>query len=302
MKNKIYSLLLASCLAVLAICGHAQGPGARVLSITNPAQSMGVHIGDVLNRRIEMEVTQPYQISKAAYPVKGTNQDGIELVDFKSHASKHGEKTHYSLELSYQVFANTRLPSVMQLPMEKLALTGGSQALTIAIPAWRFWFSPLVDGDLQHAAINLQPQQQPDLVDIRKYQALLVGSLAMLLLALLAVVYVNADRRWLPFMGGAFAQAHRRIKRLSANQAEARKALLYLHQAFNQSYGRNLFADNIDAFLQAHPGFARMKAEITDFFERSNKSLFTASTYDPAALIRDLALLSKGLRDCERKL
>lgn len=302
MKNKIYFLLLAWCLAFFSICSQAQEASARILSIGNPPQNNGVHIGDVLNRRVELEVVAPYQISKETYPVKGTNQDGIELVDFKVQTAKHGDKMYYSLQLSYQVFASSKVPSVMQLPLEKLALTGGSTALTINIPAWKFWFSPLVESDLLHAKTNLQSQQLPELVDIRKHQALLACSVGLLVLALLAVVYVNADKRWLPFMGGAFAQAHRRIKRLPANPNDVRKGLLYLHQAFNQVYGRNLFADNIEVFLEAHPAFARLRAEITDFFERSNKSLFTASAYDSAAMMHGLAVLSKDLRDCERKL
>jgi mxaA protein len=300
MKNRIHLLLLAACIAVFSV--NTQAASARIVSISNPAQNMGVHIGDVLTRRVELDVAQPYQISKNAYPVKGANQDGMELVDFKIRPSKHGENTHYSLELSYQVFASSRAPSVMQLPAEKLALTGGSQALTIAIPAWRFWFSPLVNSDMLTARINLQPQQTPNLLNMETQQTLLAGFAGLLLLALLAALYVNADRRWLPFMGGAFAQAHRRIKRLPVTPAEVRKALLTLHQAFNQVYGRNLFADDVDSFLAKHPGFARMRSEIADFFERSNKSLFTANAYEHTAFIHDLVLLSKGLRDCERKL
>ncbi|HEY8085802.1 MAG TPA: nonribosomal peptide synthetase MxaA [Methylophilaceae bacterium] len=302
MKNKTYQLMVALSIAIFSISSHAQEPAARIASMTNPTRNMGVHIGDVLNRKIELDVAQPYQISKNAYPIKGENQNGIELIDLKVKPTKHGKSTHYSLNLSYQVFASSKLPSVMQLPAETLVLTGGPKALTIEISAWRFWFSPLVDSDLLTAKINVQPQQMPDLIDIRPQQTALIVCISLLVISLIALVYVNADRRWLPFMGGAFAQAHRRIKRLSKTPAEVRKALFYLHQAFNQTYGSNVFADDVDAFLAAHPSFGRMRAEITDFFERSNKSLFAAHSVDGEAFMRDLVTLSRNLRDCERKL
>ena len=291
------------CTLLLGTSGlQAQEADARIVSIDNPAQSNGVRIGDVLKRTVTLDISPPYQVSKNAFPMKGSNQDGMELVDFKLETTRNGQSTRYRLDYSYQVFANARMPTVMQLPAEKLVLTGGPKALSINVPAWHFWFSPLVNGNILTAKANLQPQHKPELVDIDTHRTLLTGFIGLLIASLAAAIYFNADRRWLPFMGGAFAQAHRRIKHLSGRLGGEKKALMYLHQAFNQVHGSNLFARDIETFLAAHPGYARMRKEIVDFFQISNKALFAAPPNDAAAFTRELVILSKALRDCERGL
>jgi mxaA protein len=115
---------------------------------------------------------------------------------------------------------------------------------------------------------------------------------------LLGLVYVNADKRYLPFMTGAFAKAHRHIKKLDRGRATDRTAFVYMHQAFNQVYGANLFSGELDQFLTAHPKFLKVKDEIVRFFELSNATLF--ANVNHASTHEDLIGLSKHLRDCER--
>lgn len=278
----------------------AQDADAKISAIANPKQSNGIHIGDVLKRSIVIDVKSPYQLSKNTYPVKGTVRNGIELVDVNVAAKAKNGMTEYRMDLSYQVFTHANAPVVMQLPSEPLLLSGGPKALHIDVPTWRFWFSPLVSANIETAKANLQPQIKAERIDVNHHRWALLGFGGLLAGALVALLYINADKRWLPFMGGAFALAHRRIKRLPHAAGEERKALLYVHQAFNQTHGSNLFAHDLDAFLTAHGSFARMKQEIADFFERSNHALFAAPPEDVGAFIRELAVLSKNLRNCER--
>ena len=103
-------------------------------------------------------------------------------------------------------------------------------------------------------------------------------------------------------MNGPFAQAQRKLKLLekqkhTGNQA---KALLAVHQAFNQVYGANLFAADLNLFIVDQPKFKRLKSEITHFFELSNASLFSSSKPSEDLLIKQLLMLTKKLRDCER--
>lgn len=298
MKKTILIRLLAGALLLAGVPAHAAE--ARIAAIANPTQSNGIQVGDVLRRSVTINVEAPYQLSKSTLPAKGTVRNGIELVEARVESRAGNGTTEYRLHLGYQVFAHANAPVVMQLPAEPLLLSGGPKALRLEVPAWHFWFSPLASANTGTAKANLQPQLKPELVDIASHQAALLGFSALFAAALVVLVYINADRRWLPFMGGAFARAHRRIKRLSPAAGEERKALLYLHQAFNQVHGGNLFARDLDAFFDRHPHFARMRQEIADFFERSNRALFAAPPEDRTAFIRELAGLSKGLRNCER--
>lgn len=305
MKNHLRLTLSALCL--LCASAHASNPAgpdtARILPPSNPA-SVGVQLGDVLRRSFQVEVADPYQISRASLPAKGTRRDGMELSDIAITTLSEGKHTRYRVDLVYQVFAHTDTPSVMQLPAEQLALTGGPQALTVNLPPWRFWFAPLANGRVDNAKRLMLPQQATPRLDSRRHLHAAWGYAALALLALLGLIYVNADRRWLPFMGGAFAQAHRRLRRLDAQTAAdgagQRQGLLLLHHAFNQVYGANVFAGDVDAFVARHPQFARLHGEIQAFFTRSGHALFGGKV--EGAELRDYLLgLSRQLRDCERR-
>lgn len=278
----------------------AQNSDVIILSMSNPVNSNGIRMGDVLNRTFEIEVDSVYQLPKTSLPMKGENRNGIELRDINVQTKKHGDKNVYTIALSYQVFASAAKPVVMVLPDEHLALIGGSKPLSIDIPAWGFWYSPLVAEGITNAKDNLQPQSKPALIDLKMQLTRLWISLALLVTGLIGLVYVNADKRWLPFMNGAFAQAHRNIKKLKNNQDSSKSAFMHMHQAFNKIYGANLFATDLDEFLIAHPKFLKMSVEIRRFFEKSNISLFASQHVNEAQHLQDLIVLSKRLRDCER--
>lgn len=300
MKNPFRTLIAAGCLALLPHTAIAQEPAARIVKIINPSYSNGIHIGDIMERKVVFEAGAPYQISRTALPTKGARQEGIELADIQIGTSQRDRKTRYEIALRYQIFAHAATPVVMQLPAETFALTGGPQALSIKLPGWRFWFAPLVVADINTAKDNLQPQYKPTLINPGTHQYRLAVFLGLLLTGLFGLVYINADRRWLPFMNGAFAQAHRKIKRLPNMPAKEKQALLSLHQAFNTVYGANLFAPDLTQFIEAHPRFAKVRTEIEAFFEQSNKSLFAQASHDHAQFFADLTTFSKRLRDCER--
>lgn len=300
MKNLILKFIVLGYMAFVVPNAMGQESDARILRLANPSQSIGVHIGDVLDRKIEIEVRQPYQLSRNTFPAKGSSRNNIELADIKVDTAQREHKNIYTIDLRYQVFANASVPGVMQLPAEELALTGGTKAMSIKIPTWRFWFSPLVAANVTHAKENLQPQYKPALVDTSGQQQRLAVFIALLFSGLAGLIYVNADRRWLPFMNGAFAQAHRNLKNLPKDQTQGKKALLYMHQAFNKVYGANLFAGDIRLFLAAHPEFAAQETAIEAFFEHSNRSLFATHHQDNAQFIKELISLSRNLRDCER--
>lgn len=296
------ALCLSFCILGINI---AQATSANVISITNPDVAYGINIGDKLSRKVVIETQIPYKIESTAFPKKGTKTNGIELVDVAVESDQQKTANRYTVLLSYQVFANKSTPTVMQLPNEKISLSGGDSAEAVDISAWNFWFSPLVVGGITVAENNLLPQFKPPLVDVSPTQTRLTVFLGLLLTGLLGLLYINADGQWLPFMGGAFAKAHRQLKRLSKNtapktQLDEKKALVYIHQAFNKVYGANIFARDIDHFVAQHPSFKKAKTEIEQFFNDSNRSLYVIDANNSAQVILKLVQLSKQLRDCER--
>jgi mxaA protein len=307
--------LLSACLVMNASTALANDAATniavepKVLSVTNPGSTYGVHIGDKLSRKVVLEVPSPYQIASSAFPKKGTKHNGVELVDVHVETEQKKTGVLYTVNLSYQTFTDTATPKVMHLPAVKFAASGASSAgdkpKAIEVPAWGFWFSPLVTGSIDTAQKNMQPEIMPPLVDIKTHQTRFAVFLSALAISLMTLLYMNADGQWLPFMGGAFARAHRQLKRLAKSSAaktsaDEKQALVYVHQAFNQHYGANIFARDIERFVTMRPSFRKMQAEIEQFFNHSNQSLYATDARNSKQVISDLVQLSKQLRDCER--
>ncbi|MFD1122676.1 hypothetical protein ACFQ2T_09200 [Methylophilus flavus] len=300
----VASVLFTANAAMAEDAASPANKSAPVLTVTNPPSSNGVHIGDVLSRTVVVDAPTAYALADNALPKKGSKHDGIELVDVALQTRPQSDHTQYTLQLSYQVFAVSTYPSVMQLPAEKIVFTGANAA-TVEVPAWGFWFSPLVTGGSATTRKNLLPEFKTPLINSNADQQRLGLFLTLFIASLAALLYINADGHWLPFMGGAFARAHRQLKRLAKSSkpktaVEEKKALVYLHQAFNQHYGANIFARDIEEFVSLRPGFKGMQSEITQFFEASNQSLYDVKPRDSRQVIAQLVQLSKQLRDCER--
>jgi len=304
MKTLIIKFLLllgiTSYAASYASIASAQNPNVRLLSIQNPQFNSGVQIGDVLQRHITLEVNQAYTLSKSDLPAKGRSADGIELKDVTLQASKSGDKNSYTINFSYQVFATASKPARMQLPKELLKFNGEGSSLAAEIPAWTFWYAALVPENIENAKKLMYPQRQPEPVNLTSHQTKLGVFLTMLTLGLLGLFYINADGHWLPWMNGAFAQAHRRVKKAPKSLDGLKAASVSIHQAFNKAHGSNLFADDIEPFIKNNPHFSQLKAEICAFFEQSNALLFTNNAVYSEQRIGELLKLSKRLRDCER--
>ncbi|MCB5184923.1 nonribosomal peptide synthetase MxaA [Methylobacillus gramineus] len=295
-------LLIGGLIAVLgyfpAASAADEQPG---LQIINPAKSYGIQVGDTLSRRIVLDLPAGSTIAKAGVPLKGSKAEGIELVGVEVSESDSGNGRQYSLRLDYQVFASSAKPVVMRLPQASLKMSAqDGQESVLTIPQWPFWFSPLVVSSSGKAGINMQAQFRPPAVEVAKLHAWLGVCVCLVVSGLLALIYINADKKWLPFMGGAFAHAHRRIKRLKATPGSTKEAFYHMHAAFNQWYGGNCFAQDIDSFVQQNPRFGKSREDIARFFTSSNEQLFFGQAKDASEVIKELKQLSKQFRNCER--
>ncbi|KAF0842791.1 mxaA protein [Methylovorus glucosotrophus] len=306
MKNRfLVSLLRGLLLVALAtpMWAAASAPtpiNARDIRIENPSRNVGLTIGDVLTRTVSVDLPPGFRIAKSALPQKGSQQQGIELVDVKLEEKSAGKGMHYTLTLRYQIFAHRTQPSVLQLPAETIAATGDKQAVTIPVPAWRFWLSPLAASTMASAKANVMPELPPAPIATQEHKLRLYACLGLLAAGVLGLLYINAERAWLPMMGGPFAQAYRRLKRLPAASTQA--AYLVLHQAFNRTYGSSLFAADIPAFIAQHPRFAPLQADIEAFFQASAASLFAGRQSETENKVKaGLLHLCRQLRDCERR-
>lgn len=282
---------------------NAESDKGAIFAVKDPDRTIGINIGDVLIRNVSIEADLNQKIDAKSLPRKGARVDGVELVDINVSSSKQKERIFHTVTLSYQVFGDSNTPKVMKLPAEVIELSGGKR---FDIPAWSFWFSPLVNTTFNNVLPNVQPQIKAQLLD-RTHHALLLSMFATILLTgLVGIIYVNAEKPWLPFMGGAFSKAYRINKKLAGakmqDRAMVKTALFNLHNAFNETYGKNLFIHDVENFIQLHPGYKNLTSEIVSFFEKSNQALFSGNDISKMQLFSNLLTFSRNLRDCERGL
>jgi mxaA protein len=132
-----------------------------------------------------------------------------------------------------------------------------------------------------------------------------VACLILLGLSLLGLIYILGSRAWLPLMGRPFAQASKKLRKLSAKDPEHLKtALSIVHKAINTTANYSVFSDNIDAFLTHLPSFKVVETELGQFFALSHQVFFDAqsSVSQDAKSLFWLKNFCKQCRDCERGL
>lgn len=277
----------------------ALGGDPYTLQIRNPGRDIGILVGDLLVRTVEIDAQAPYALAPASLPAKGISRHGVELRDVsitKNAAST--SRTHYTLQFTYQVFTSASYAKKVQLPQEQLKLNGDGRNIDIAIPAWTFSVSPLATHDETRFDEDMSPYRGPLLLDTSVKQRWLWGFAGLAVLSLFGLLYFNGNRAWLPGMGGPFARSYRKLRRLS--NADVRQGVAVIHQAFNQTWGANLFHADLENFLRSHPRFRAIHSEIDEFFRLSNAVLFGGDVA-PSASLPAMCDFCKQCRDCERE-
>lgn len=301
MTNLLPKLLLLIALLFQSAFIFAENNVIATSNLTNPTRSTGIQIGDVLKRSVTFETATPQKIITQTLPAKGTRNDEVELIASSIVRLSEGSKNQYKLELSYQVFTNATRSKVMALPAQTIKISSSEQ---LVLPAWHFWYSPLVETSIVNAKANVQPQVKPPVIDLNQHAIAFKVFSIMLILSIIGLIYVNIDTQWLPFCKGNFARAHKQIKRLSRSKVSdtnrLKQALFSLHTAFNKTYGSNLFANDVDDFISRHPRYKTLQQQILEFFTLSNQTLFSRQRQYDRELLFKLLSISKSLRDCER--
>lgn len=290
--------LLALLCLLLALPVPAADDARYSLQIRNPDRDLGYIVGDILTRTVVLEVPPPYVLAPSSLPAKGRNRHGIELREVDLAQSAASDATRYTLRLDYQVFSSAATSKKVALPPETLQLTAAGRPIRVAIPAWHFRVSPLAAHDATRIEEEMSPFRGPMLRETAPGQRMLAAFIALIAFSLVALLYLNGSRRWLPGMGGPFAAACRKLRRLPADGAQ--QAVSAIHQAFNLTFGANLFEADLPAFFEAHSRFLPARREIEDFFHLSNSVLFGPGTSD-SYTIHKLNYFCKLCRDCERQ-
>lgn len=261
------------------------------LEIVQP-RTFGYQLGDKFERRISFLVHEPYVLDTEALPEPGKLNTwlAIEAPDIRQNAM--GSYTRMQLRLIYQV-TNVE-PGITQVPVphHDLVFTDGKKQTKVLVPAIRIDLNTVTDP----RATDLQADQPPRKL-LQRYKLLaLYGALLLVALAGLAWRYFGftlADKQ------RPFTQTWKRWRRRRRAQDEATTiaALRDIHQAFNDTAGKTVFAETLDTFFTEHRHFDQLRQPINDFFIYS-RAVFFAAGDDEQATQYTSAQLVDFLRQC----
>ena len=255
----------------------ADEPVALRLQISDP-RAFGHQVGDVVTRRIVIEVPRRLRLVEESLPTTGRVRQALELGRVRHDTRPTLQGTRHTLQLEYQIFHAPREPRVLDLPSFTLRFEGEPRAEEQRIDFAPIMVAPLTPQQpvLRAGLGTLRPDQPPLRIDARPERLRLAAYavLALLPLSHLACVYLGAPwwhRRQRPF---ARVQRQVRALSLSAPAEEWQAAWRALHAALDTTAGEVLHAGALERFVDKHPRFILMRAELSEFFERSQALFF----------------------------
>ncbi len=283
------------CALAVALLALGAAQAATLQAVTDEPRAFGHQVGDVVRRRITVEVPDGLVLDETSLPRPGARGTALELRALRKTASAQ----RLQIELDYQVFLSPAAVRTLELPSLTLRYDGVPRAQELRIDSWPLTVAPLVPVEVspREGLGELQPDAAPPLIDTRVRAWRLLGGAASLtmLLAYLAVVYLG-----LPWWGAQrrpFARAWRRVN--AQPPLPWRESCRQLHGALNQSAGEVLFEHGVARFTARRAAFAPLEQDIRRFLRLSQREFFEGGMHEP----QDAAWLvgfCKRCRDAER--
>lgn len=297
----------------------AQGIELRV----EEPRAYGYVIGDLVERRVSWDLPAGGSLPADALPRPGRVNNWLELRE--AHVENQGARAE--LLLTYQVINAPDKVTTTALPALRLnaapvagaasaasataSATTAANSAPIDIGPWPITVSPITpEFVLARAGLEaLQPDVQPQPQPLRP----IVGRLSMWCLLLLVAGWLLAARREprLAFWRrkAPFRDALADLRRLSRGRGATgedryREGLTRLHQAFDATAGRALFAQRLEPLFTARPGLRPLASEVEAFYAESRRVFFAAEPAQvgvnhPPSALPSLTALCRRLAQLE---
>lgn len=289
-------------------------PGFVTIQVQNPDREVGYTVGDILTRKVILNIKKPYVLVPESLPIVGYERRykgqliGIDLGAIIHTKKESSDGVRHEIILSYQVFTNNLVAKHGSLPAEYLRLYNtelkDKDIVKARIPSWDFAISPLSIFGAVKIEQDMSSFRGPLLLNASSQKTRLRVLLSILGLSLLGLLYMLGKHAWLPRMGGPFAKSYRAIRKQDNTPQGIQNAVSSMHSALNTTAGNSLFSGNLAQFFAQKPAFKAIKTEFEQFFGLSRQVFFEPNAphsvgSDPIAW---LARFSRRCRDCERGL
>ncbi|WP_139557077.1 hypothetical protein [Methylotetracoccus oryzae] len=230
----------------------------------------GYVIGDRVPLAAEFVLPAGCEPLPAALPQPGRVDYWLEL---RSAVLQPLGSGRFRLERVYQTFFAPLEVKTLTIRAVSIAYRCQGVSQPLPIPAWNFTMAPIrpVAVGKGHDDSYMRPDRPPEPPSLARHLGPLSGWSLIAVACGLTLAWLNG---WLPRSRRrqAFAAVFRWL-RAELRQPLAGPRLLEayarVHQAFNATYGKPLFATKMDDFVSAHPSWGQIRPQIEAFFQAS---------------------------------
>ncbi len=300
--SRAYRLRLWTALIVYLTPAAIVAQGISDLRIDTP-RDFGYSIGDKITHEMHLGLSEPLRLDTTSLPETGRLNRWLEISRAVANVEHRNQIRSYRIIVDYQIFnAPPQLTSVT-IPQLEFLTTGGASPIPVFIPEWTFSIGPITNSDARHN-LNLRPDRRPQPIPVISRRIRLVIA-TFLLTGLLTYL---AYRRWLlprikrgryPFSNALYKL--RKLQRLDFEPENYRLGLQAFHAAVNATAGQVVFAGSLHDFLSANTKYAKLEAELSALFARSQDVFFSDSKAAEAhTSLQELVDICQRCRALER--
>lgn len=275
------------------------------LSITEPDQKVGYHVGDIIKRQINLIVNEPYSLIEESLPIVGYEKRyrgqllGITLQEVK----KTNQNNIHKLDLTYQIFTNNVVAKPAFITADYYRVINKNkpeEILKIRVPELTIAVSPIaIFGDIK-VEEDMSDFRGPLLINKEKYKELIIESILMAIISIIFLFYVYTRFTILPGFKKIFLPVYKKYKKRS--NIETDKLIIELHQGLNKISNSSIFEKNLNDLYKQNPSFKNIDTELKVFFKISNNMLFNKALKNDGEIFSWLLKFSFHCHLCEKKL
>lgn len=267
---------LTAILALWLSNAHGLPPQVVSFAIETPPP-FGYSIGDLVMHKITLSVERPVKLVESLLPQPGRVKNWLELREIRKY-NRHGlSNTQYTIELIYQLFKSVEETENLTIPTWNIVLDSDSQRVEIPVPKWDFSYAPLIPQQIADEHVEIRPSMKPEPISMTLQAWVLRGCLFGLALVLMYLAWFYDKLPFFRRHPRPFATAYIQLKKLSKAHPEIdyyHSGFRTLHRAFDETAGKTVFADCLDAFFDVNLAFKALDTDAQLFFEVSRQVFF----------------------------
>jgi mxaA protein len=306
MTIRLFFLFLATLLSPLNL--HADDNTAPVKILQqDQGRSYGVMVGDRIQHRYLLEVQSSYTLIPSSLPQAGALSYWLELNEVDISTKESADKTLYLIELNYQTFYAPLDVRSLNIPAIPLDFSADQLRYQVRLPDWGFTMSPIKEivpsgvGNGNDVAAFMKPAIAPRMFSLAETNVRLLYLAIAAFFTLLALLWLSG---FMPTLGRSpFVTAAREIRRIKrggiVSTDDYLACLQVVHKAINHRSDTTVFSDQLEHFLDKHPQFKSLKAELAKFFACSRDAFFMDKRPDHS-VITDCLLLCRQMAAADK--